>query len=134
MPFLASKGIAGSGVITGECKFDDHGGDFRFSIQGLRLKDESLGGSMIPLDLFVEGRGIISIDEERIRIRSFSLEGKGIYARLKGMIAGGRMDLTIETMPDALLIRERAHSFSLIENFKVSPGYYVIPIKSSFPL
>jgi len=132
--FLADRGVAGSGVITGEGRLDDYRGEFTFSIQALRLKSESFWGVVIPLDLFVRGRGIISMDEERIRIGSLSLEGDRVYARVKGTIARETTDLTIEIMPDPLLVRERSQSFSLIENFKVSPGYYVIPIQGKFSL
>jgi len=134
IPFLVDKGVAGGGVITGEGKLDDHRGELIFSIQALRLKDGSFWGVVIPLDLFVRGRGVISMDEERIRIGSLSLEGDGIYARVKGTIAGGAMDLTIEILPDPLMMRERSRSLTLLEKFKVSPGYYVIPIRGNFSL
>ncbi|MDH7499583.1 MAG: type II secretion system protein GspN, partial [candidate division NC10 bacterium] len=133
IPFLAEKGIAGGGVITGEGRLDDHRGELTFSIQGLHLKNGSSWGAVIPLDLFDRGRGILCMEEEKIRIGSFSLEGDGIFARIKGTIGGGETDLTIEIMPDAHLLEEGSSRLSLLEKFKVSPGYYVIPIRGHFP-
>jgi hypothetical protein len=40
------------------------------------------------------------------------------------------MDLTMEIMPDSSFTGN-SYIFSMIDNYKVSPGYYVIPIKST---
>jgi len=37
-------------------------------------------------------------------------------------------------MPDPSLAADKSPRLSLIAAFKVSPGYYVIPIKSDLPL
>jgi len=134
IPFLAEKGVAEGGVITGEGRLDGHRGELTFSVQALRLKNGSFWGVVIPLDWFDRCRGIIHMDEEKIRIGSLSLEGDGIFARIKGTIVGEETDLTMEIMPDALLLRKRSSPLSLLENFKVSPGYYVIPIRGHLSL
>lgn len=130
IPYLAEVGLSGGGLLSGELRLDDRVGDLRLSMNDVRLKDSSLLGITIPLDLFDKAQGIMTIREDRINISSLSLEGKGIYARVKGEVVGGMMDLTIEIMPDASLIMGKIPSFSMIENYKVSPGYYLIPIKN----
>ena len=64
-----------------------------------------------------------------VKVSSLALEGEGVYARLKGRILNGSaMDLTLEVMPEASFA-DRSFLIALIQGYKVSPGYYAIPIK-----
>jgi type II secretion system protein N len=127
--FLSALGLNGRGIVTAEFVSDGRLGSLKFSISDANFDQKTAWGVMLPINSFDMARGMITIDEDKISIRSFSLEGRGIYARAKGEIARGVLDLKIELMPDPLLMKERFSSFSLIESYKVSPGYYLIPIK-----
>ncbi|MDH5203807.1 MAG: type II secretion system protein GspN, partial [Nitrospirota bacterium] len=65
-------------------------------------------------------------------ISSLSLQGDGIYARVKGNIKKNVMDLTLELMQDSSSA-DKSSLLLFLENYKVSPGYYVIPIKGNVP-
>ena len=129
IPFLLALGLHGKGIVTAEFVSDGRVGSLRFSISDFSFDQKTAWGVMLPVNSFDSARGMVTIEEEKIFIRSFSLEGRGIYARARGEIARGILDLKIELMPNVSLVRERSSSFSLIENYKVSPGYYLIPIK-----
>lgn len=130
LPSLTSLGLEAQGILNGALRFEDRRGELRFSIRDLRLKGGSLLGLVMPVDLFSRANGAVIIDGNRRLLSSVSLEGRGLYARVKGEIAGKTMDLQIEIMPDSFLLAEKPSSFSVMEKFKVSPGYYVIPIKT----
>jgi type II secretion system protein N len=129
IPLFATIGLRERGLLSGELKLKDDIGDLRFSIKEARFERGLFSGVMVPLDLFYTARGAMAIKGETIRVVSFSMEGKGVYARIKGNITGNMLDLTIEIMRDSSF--EGSSLFSTIESYKVSPGYYVIPIKSS---
>ncbi|MEW6215521.1 MAG: type II secretion system protein GspN, partial [Nitrospirota bacterium] len=130
IPFFAIIGLSGKGVLSGELRFRDRSGDLRFSIKDTRFEGRSFSGVTVPMGIFHNARGAMVINGDTVKVSSFSLEGEGIYARAKGDIRGGFMDLTMEIMRDSSFTGE-THIFSMIESYKVSPGYYVIPIKSN---
>jgi type II secretion system protein N len=130
IPFLSGAGFSGKGILSGEFLFKDKFGELKFSITDARFYEKSFSGITVPLNVFHSVRGAMTINGDIIKIVSFSLEGRGIYARIKGNIRGGNMDLTMEIMPDSSFTGN-SYIFSMIDNYKVSPGYYVIPIKST---
>jgi type II secretion system protein N len=133
LPSLRAVGLEAQGILNGGLRFEDRRGELRFSIRDLRLKGGSLLGLVMPVDLFSRANGAVIIDGNRRLLSSVSLEGRGIYARVKGEVADRTMDLQIEIMPDSSLLAEKPSSFSVMERFKVSPGYYVIPLKTRLP-
>ena len=101
-----------------------------FEIPDLYIKDSAL--TIIPLiSTFRKIQGAITLKGNNINIDSLSLEGEKGYARLKGHITNGLMDLLLELMPatDRLDTIESM----LIGKYIVSPGYYVVPIKRALP-
>jgi hypothetical protein len=60
-----------------------------------------------------------------------TFEGEKGFARLKGNISNGVMDLELELMPDAgYFVNERESlELALIRQYQISPGYYLIPVK-----
>lgn len=129
IPLFEVMGLRERGTLSGELKIEDGFGDLRFSIKDAKFERGSFSGVMIPLDMFDNAKGAMAIHGDLIKIVSFSLEGKGIYARIKGNITGNVVDLTIEIMRDSSL-KGKTYLFSMIEHYNVSPGYYMIPIKS----
>lgn len=129
IPFFAVVGLNGKGVLSGELHVRDRSGELRFSIKDTRFESRSFSGVTVPMGIFHSARGAMVINGDAVKVSSFSLEGKGIYARVKGDIRGGLMNLKMEIMRDSSFTGD-TYIFSMIENYKVSPGYYVIPIKS----
>ena len=132
IPFFALIGLDGNGILSGGLRLENGKGEVRLEVKETELKTGTFGGIAIPLEMFDNARVAITIGSGMLRVVSFSLDGKNIYARIKGTITGGRTDLTMELMPDKTF-RENNPVFSLIESYKVSPGLYSIPIKSSLP-
>ena len=126
IPFFALSGLEGNGTLSGECRLAKGTGDIKFVVKDARLKTGSFGGVSVPLDVFRDAKGAMTVEGPTVKIVSFSLEGEGIYARIKGNIVGKKLDLTLELMPDRSF--KEAFIFSALENYRVSPGYFVIPI------
>ena len=133
MPFLSETGIGGSGEISGEYRAEDGAGNLKFTVKNAELKAYSLGGAPLPLNMFHSARGAMEINGRTLRISSFAMEGKGIYARISGDMTGKTLNLMMEIMPDASL-EKNDPMFSLIRRYEVSPGYYRIPFRGTNPL
>jgi type II secretion system protein N len=133
MPFLGFLGIEGKGVLKGVLKIENARGDVKFSVNDARFGSGSFGGAAVPLDVFTDARGAMSIAGDSVRITSFALEGNGIYARVSGDITAGKMNLIVELMPEKSF-KDSNFIFLVLEKYKTSPGHYSIPITGSLPL
>ncbi len=132
MPFFASLGIEGRGILSGDISIRSSKGTVTFSVTDAQFNPAAFGGVALPLDVFNSGRGAMTVDGSMLRIQSFSLEGEGIYSRLKGDIAAGRMNLTMELMPEKTF-KDRNLVFLTLKRYEVSPGYYSIPVTGPLP-
>jgi hypothetical protein len=63
-------------------------------------------------------------------VQSISLEGPGIFARAKGSIKAGMLDVKLELMPEETAVPGHLLT-AVIGQYRVSRGYYVIPIKTA---
>ncbi len=132
IPFFSLLGLSGSsGAVSGDMKMENGSGEIRFSMADAVFESASFGGIMLPLEMFDKARGAMTVKNSTIEIKSFVLEGDGIYARIKGKITDGRASLTVELMPERTF-KEKNYIFSMLEQYKVSPGYYSIPISPNF--
>ncbi len=125
LPILAQSGIYGEGSLAFDFRWKESRGELVFSIDEARLSGVFAGNSALPLNFFKSVKGLLTLGNT-ITVNSLVLEGPGVYARMKGEVREGSLDGRAEVMVDA--------SFSqypllqpLLERYKVSPGYYVIP-------
>lgn len=132
IPFFAAIGIKGRGKVYGDYKNENGIGKLKLSVSGAQFENDSFWGFPFPLTAFSGVRGAMDISGSRVRIIALSLEGKGIYARLKGDIKGNKADLMAEVMRDPAFV-DTTGILPLLENYRISPGYYVVPLKSSLP-
>lgn len=132
IPFLEPLGIRGEGIMSGDFSLRDGRGELRFSVSGLRLDNASFGGVFLPLEIFGGIKGAAAISGETVEVRSFAMSGKGAYARVRGNIKGGRMDMTFELMTDSSFTLEPFFG-ALLEPYRVSPGYYAVPLRGEAP-
>jgi type II secretion system protein N len=128
MQFLNLVGIRGTGAISGKIAVDNQVSRITFLLRDADMQPASIAGSFLPLNLFRTVRGSIEADGRRIHVESLSLEGPNVFARLKGVIMKGRMDMQMEVMPEKAFL-ENPLFLAQIERYQVSPGYYVIPVK-----
>ncbi|MEW6162299.1 MAG: type II secretion system protein GspN [Nitrospirota bacterium] len=128
-PLLRVIGIEGKGVLSGEFRLKNSQGDLKFFIRDAQLKNTSFSGFPAPFSFFNSIEGAMVIKGDLIEINSISFEGKDIYARAKGSVQGNNLDIKLELMLEASFTGE-SYIFTLLSNYKISPKYYVIPIKT----
>lgn len=128
--YLSQIGIESSGYISSDIVLNGGTVQITFEIPDLNIKNS--GRITLPfLNSFNRIQGALSLNEDTIKVRSISLEGTKGYARLKGAIDRGVMNLALELMPSSKEVTPV--ELMLIEKYKVSPGYYLIPLKGPLP-
>lgn len=76
-------------------------------------------------------RGMATIQGTQLRINNLAFAGKGIYARLQGMVQMDPnlpLNLNLELMPSAELLEQQKSLFLVMFPYQVSSGSYQIPI------
>jgi hypothetical protein len=82
----------------------------------------------VPLEVFHEIKGAATIKDETVEVQSLALSGRGVYGRVRGSIKGMNVDMSLELMTDLSSgLGSLAHT--VLGQYHVSPGYYVIPLK-----
>lgn len=127
VPFVTMQGIGGEGRLSWDLSVRPEARELKLRVDDARLKESFIEGTPLPLDMFHEIRGLFLIGRESTEIRSLALEGKGIHARLRGTIQQGTLTSTLEVSLDTTR-RENALVAAMIERYRVSPGYYEIPV------
>ncbi len=126
IPFLQGIGIKSRGLISAHIMIKDNSAKVVFEIPDLIIQEYKGVASPI-LSTFHTVQGVLNIDNGNIRIGSIGLEGEKGYVRVKGDIAAGFINLTLELMPSAGELSPA--ELMLIDRYLQSPGYYVIPLK-----
>lgn len=126
VPYLTGIGIESKGYLSAYITIKKDTANIVFEVPDLGIQDSAL--TMIPfVDTFRKMQGALAVKGNVIHVDSVSLEGDKGYARLKGDITNGVMNLSLELMPAADKLN--TVESMLIGKYIVSPGYYVIPIK-----
>jgi type II secretion system protein N len=133
IPFLKRTGIRGAGTISGRFLLTDDKGHAEFATSNAAFEPADFSGVKVPMNFFDAVAGSLSIEGSVIEVISVALTGKDIYARLKGVIRNGITDLTMELMPGRSFLENPLFVMQLAR-YKVSPGYYVIPVRGNFSL
>ncbi len=128
LSFLRRTKIRGSGNISGSFTFNNRESHIEFICRNLSLADIEVSGIKTPTSYFHSMSGAINVSKNSINIESISFDGKNIYARIKGYIKDYIADTTLEIMPDRNFT-ENPFILAGLEQYKVSPGYYLIPLK-----
>ncbi|MBI5194953.1 MAG: type II secretion system protein GspN [Nitrospirae bacterium] len=130
IPYLTSLGLKGEGFISGKAVLKNNAIDVLFEIPDAALQDAVIKVPL-PLSWFNKIQGVFSITGNAVRIDSMTFEGEKGFARSKGSINNGIMDLELELMPDAGYFANERESLelALIRQYRISPGYYLIPVK-----
>jgi hypothetical protein len=125
LPIIERTGIYGEGSLKFSFQRTEERGEITFSIDNAKLKGALTGLGVLPLDVFKSVRGLLTIGDT-VNVDSLAFEGKGIYTRIKGKIKESRFDGNLEMMIDSSF---ELHTVleSLLERYKISTGYYVIP-------
>jgi type II secretion system protein N len=130
IPYLKRTGIDIYGNMTSEISLKGDSVKAVFEIPDLNIGDSVM--TVIPLlSSFRKMQGALSLAGNSLNVDSVSLDGEKGYARLKGTITNGNMDLTLELMPDASKLNTMESM--LIGKYIVSPGYYLVPVRGQLP-
>jgi len=128
IPYMTSIDMKSNGFISASLNLKDNTLYGEFEIPDFNIQDSAY--IMIPfISSFHKIQGAFFLKGNTIKVDSVSLEGEKGYARIKGDITNGSMNLILELMPSADEL-EPIESM-LIGKYQISPGYYVIPIKGS---
>ncbi len=129
IPYLAGFGLEIKGRVSSEITIRGGSVHVIFEVPDLNIDDSA---SVIPLlNTFRRLQGALSVEGNSITISSINLEGEKGYARLRGSITDGVMDMQLELMPDEDKLNTMESM--LIGKYAVSPGYYVIPLRGPVP-
>lgn len=133
IPLFKFVGVQGTGTISGKFTIIDGTGHVEFITKDASFEPAIFSGVIVPLNFFHSMRGSMDIKGDTLNIVSVALEGKNIFARLKGVIKDGVMDINMELMPGISFIENPLFVYGL-EKYKISPGYYLIPVKRELSL
>jgi hypothetical protein len=126
LPIIEKIGVYGEGNLMFNFQRKHRKGEITFSIDNAMLKGALGGVSALPLHLFRNVKGLFTVGDASIAVNSLTMEGKGIYVRIKGIIKENNFEGNIEIMMDSSFDLYTTLK-SLLERYKVSEGFYVIP-------
>ena len=129
IPLLEYYGISGDGILTFQLEKTKEKGKIKISIDEAHLKVTFDGIQALPLTPFNTLKALL-VMESNVSIKSLTMEGKGINARLKGAIVKDKLTGNIEVMVSPSFA---SHSFMqvLLKQYLTSPGQYTIPVSQS---
>lgn len=125
LPIIEKMGVYGDGTLMFNFQRKRRQGEITFSIDNAMLKGALTGISALPLHVFRNVKGLLTIGDTTIAVNPLTMEGKGIYARIKGTIKESNFDGNVEIMMDSSFDLYPILK-SLLARYKVSEGFYVI--------
>ncbi len=140
LPFFATvtgtqvKGIANvRGTFAGTSTRAT--GALQVEITNADLRGAKIGETPLPDAGFDTARGALKVGGGKITLESVTLQGEGIYVRLKGdlpvtaPLSAAPLNLTLELMPKPEFLEKQKFIFLLLAKYQSSPGHYEIPIR-----
>ncbi len=112
-------------------------GELRLLVKGAVLNGVKLGGTPLPDASYETIQGLYRVNGSRGTLDSFSLQGRGIYVRLRGEmpvtdpLGSAPLNLTLELMPKPEFLESQKFVFLLLTKYLTTPGHYQIPIRGS---
>jgi len=112
-------------------------GDLQLEVRGAELAGVKIGEMPLPDATYQEVRGALRIEKGRALLKSFTLNGDGIYVRLKGdtqlanPLGNSPLNLTLEMMPQPAFLDRQKFVFLLLLKYQSSPGAYSMPIRGT---
>ncbi|UFS71603.1 type II secretion system protein GspN [Geomonas sp. RF6] len=112
-------------------------GGIQLQVRGAELAGVKIAQTPLPDAAYRDVRGALAIDGGRATLKSFTLDGDGIYVRLKGdavlaqPVGLSPLNLTVEMMPKPSFLERQKFVFLLLMKYQTSPGAYTIPVRGS---
>jgi len=112
-------------------------GDLQIEVRSAEIAGVKIGAMALPDAAYKEVRGALSIGKGQAVLKSFTLNGDGIYLRLKGNatlnkpLGASPLNLTMEMMPKPAFLERQKYVFLLLTKYQSSPGAFNIPIRGT---
>jgi type II secretion system protein N len=139
--FLTATGTRVKGDLRGEGNFRGSGenarGEAQLEVKGVDLTGVKIGGLPLPDASYDTVRGALKVGNGKAVLESATLQGEGLYVRLKGdlpmttPLGDAPLNLTLELMPKPAFLERQKFVFLLLGKYLVSPGNYRIPINGT---
>lgn len=142
IPFFATvTGVRAAGVVNCRAELSSlrgkGSGYIKLEARGVDLAGIRLGETPLPDATYSAVQGMLRVSNGTAAIESFTLQGDGLYVRLKGNIPPGSsltaapLDLTLELMPKPEFLEKQKFIFLLLAKYLDTPGHYRIPVKGT---
>lgn len=141
LPFIQTvTGARAKGVmrLKGQFKGEKEGsGELQLEITEANVAGVKIGEMPLPDADYRRVQGVVRRKGGMITLGSFTLEGDGLYVRLRGdfplttPIGAAPLNLTLELMPKPDFLEKQKFVFLLLTKYLTTPGRYEIPIKGS---
>jgi type II secretion system protein N len=139
IPFISTAtGTRARGELNAEGNFRGIGskavGEARLEIKGLELANVKIGEMPLPDAAYDLARGAMKVIGGKAVIESATLQGEGLYVRLKGdfpvtaPLGAAPLNLTLDLMPKPEFMERQKFVFLLLARYLVSPGNYRLPV------
>lgn len=140
VPFFTTvAGTRAAGIVNCQARIDGARGKetgfIKLSAQGVDLKGAKIGETPLPDATYQTVQGMFTVTGGRATIESFTLQGAGLFVRLKGdilpagSVQASPLNLTLELMPNPDFLEKQKFIFLLMTKYQDTPGHYQIPIK-----
>lgn len=122
--FILPENVSFTAPVSGKVILSGRRADIEVRAGEITWKRLLVSGFQLPADVFEKGKGGLSVERNRIIVKSLAFEGRKGFARLSGEIVNGEQNLALELFPndwdDFMLIP--------LERYRVSPGQYKMPL------
>jgi type II secretion system protein N len=130
-----------AGIVNGQAELrglqKSATGSIKLDARGVDLAGIKLGAAPLPDASYQTVQGLVRVNAGSATIESFTLQGDGLYVRLKGTIRPGPalsaapLDLTMELMPKPDFLEKQKFIFLLLARYLDTPGHYQVPVRGS---
>jgi len=127
--------LSGHGSLAG--RQATASGELQLEARKTDLSGMKIGDTPLPDAAYDSARISLKVSSGKILLESFTLQGEGLYVRLKGdlpltsPLSAAPLNLTLELMPKPDFLDRQKFVFLLLTKFQASPGHFQIPIKGT---
>jgi type II secretion system protein N len=139
--FLTATGTRVKGNLSARASFRGFGnraaGEAQLEAKGAELAGVKIGEMPLPDAVYDTVRVALKVSGGNAVLESATLQGAGLYVRLKGdfpvttPFGAAPLNLTLELMPKPDFLEKQKFVFLLLAKYLISPGAYQIPIRGT---
>ncbi|HEY6839178.1 MAG TPA: type II secretion system protein GspN, partial [Geobacteraceae bacterium] len=112
-------------------------GELKLEVKAAEVSGVKIGGLPLPDATYRTVQGMLRASGGKVVLESFTLDGEGLYVRLKGdfpltiPVSAAPLNLTLELMPKPDFLDRQKFVFLLLTKYVTSPGHYEIPVRGT---